>query len=41
MNVWRMNVVEVVFEEFVKSGMGLSYDDYVIFMVGYIKCGSL
>lgn len=36
-----MNVVEVVFEEFVKSGMLFSYDDYVIFMFGYIKCGSL
>lgn len=40
-NARRMNVAEAVFEEFVKSGMGPSHDDYVIFMAGYTKCGSL
>jgi pentatricopeptide repeat protein len=40
-NARRMNVAETVFEEFVKSGMGPSHDDYVILMSGYTKCGSL
>ncbi|KAG0604425.1 hypothetical protein M758_10G171100 [Ceratodon purpureus] len=40
-NARRMNVAEAVFEEFVKSGMGPSHDDYVVLMTGYTKCGSL
>lgn len=40
-NARRMNVAEAVFEEFVKSGMSPSHDDYVILMSGYTKCGSL
>jgi pentatricopeptide repeat protein len=40
-NARRMNVAEAVFEEFLKSGLGPSHDDYVILMSGYTKCGSL